>query len=70
MDNQVVILSLLAGFRVAVFDLVTTLRRVYILGRSANQWEIDPSRQRYRQERGTNATLKFYSKNIKLMGSS
>ena len=36
MANQVVILSLLAGFRVAVFDLVTTLRRVYILGRSAN----------------------------------
>ena len=36
MDNQVV-MSLLAGFRVAVFDLVTTLRRVYILGRSASQ---------------------------------
>ena len=28
MDNEVVILSLLAGFRVAVFDLITTLRRV------------------------------------------
>ena len=28
MDNEVVILSLLAGFRVAVLDLVTTLRRV------------------------------------------
>ena len=68
MDNQVVILSLLAGFRVAVFDLVTTLRRVYILGRSANQWEIDPSRQRYRQERGTNATLKFLLQKFKANG--